>query len=72
MTFILFATNENLCVNYYLAIILHSTACGILSSYFMSDNSICLGSPYLLFFCTFLPLIIEAISWFEVYALKKA
>ncbi|CAF3981502.1 unnamed protein product, partial [Rotaria magnacalcarata] len=40
----------------FFSIVLHSTACVLLSAYFMSDISICMGSPYLLFFCTFLPL----------------
>ena len=54
-----------------LAIVLHSAAAVVLSAYFMSDMSICTGSPYLLFFCTFLPLIIESISWLELFAFKK-
>ncbi|CAF1373901.1 unnamed protein product [Rotaria sordida] len=38
------------------SIVLHSAACVVISGYFMSDMSICMGLPYLLFFCTFLPL----------------
>ncbi|CAF2675775.1 unnamed protein product [Rotaria sp. Silwood2] len=53
------------------SIVLHSTACVVISAYFMSDISICTGSPYLLFFCTFLPLVIELISWLELFAFNK-
>ncbi|CAF3127005.1 unnamed protein product [Rotaria socialis] len=55
----------------FFSIVLHSTACVLISAYFMSDISICTGSPYLLFFCTFLPLIIELISWIEMFAFNK-
>jgi hypothetical protein len=55
----------------FLAIVLHSAATVVLSAYFMSDISICIGLPYLLFFCTFLPLIIELISWIELFAFNK-
>ncbi|CAF3742752.1 unnamed protein product [Rotaria sp. Silwood1] len=53
------------------SIVLHSTACVVLSAYFMSDMDIRTGLPYLLFFCTFLPLIIELISWLELFACNK-
>ncbi|CAF1005707.1 unnamed protein product [Adineta steineri] len=55
----------------FFSIVLHSAACVLLSAYFMSDISICTGSPYLLFFCTLLPLIIESISWIELFAFNK-
>ncbi len=55
----------------FLAIVLHSAASVLLSTYFMTDMSICTGSPYLLFFCTFIPLVIELISWLELFAFSK-
>jgi len=55
----------------FFSIVLHSAACALLSAYFMSDMSICTGSPYLLFFLAFVPLIIEIISWIELFIFKK-
>lgn len=55
----------------FFSIVLHSAASVLLSAYFMSNMSICTGSPYLLFFCTFVPLVIELISWLELYGFNK-
>ncbi|UJR32079.1 hypothetical protein I4U23_019547 [Adineta vaga] len=56
----------------FFSIVFHSTASVLLSAYFMSDISICTGSPYLLFFCTLLPLIVETISWIELFRMTTA
>ncbi|CAF1214013.1 unnamed protein product [Adineta ricciae] len=55
----------------FFSIVFHSAASVLLSAYFMSDMSINTGLPYLLFFCTFLPLIVEIISWIELFAFNK-